>query len=159
MHKISPFGDFHDNIHKTRCLVLCRYERYGTKKLSVLVLCLYKRRLLSDKALKPPLSDGLSNIALTTMSFMFFWRLITVIEGSLKKASHSFVGVQNGQTIFKDAFKDCNGGVIGSKTRNPPFVCFLFVLQKSFRFVCNKFINCRLHFLGFITLIRTMGFC
>lgn len=110
LYKISPFGDIYDSFHKTRCLILCRYERYGTKKLSVLVLCLYKRRLLSNKALKPPLNNGLSNIALTTMSFMFFGRLITVIDGSLKKASHSFVSVQNGQTIFKDALRTLMAG-------------------------------------------------
>lgn len=85
LYIISPFGDFYDSFHKTRCLILCRYEGYETKKLSVLVLCLYKRRLFSDKALKPPQSNGLSNIALTSMSFKFLWRLITVIEGSLNR--------------------------------------------------------------------------
>lgn len=96
--------------------------------------------------MKPPLSNGLSNIDLTTMSFMFFGRLITAIEGSLKRPVILSLVYKMGKQFLRMRLRTVKAGVIGSKTRNPAFVGFLFVLQKSFRFFGNNFINFRLHF-------------
>lgn len=107
LYIISPFSDFYDSFHTTRCLILCRYERYRTQRCPCW--------------LKPPLSNGLSNIDLTTMSFMFFGRLITVIEGSLKRPVILSLVYKMGKQFLRMRLRTVKAGVIGSKTRNPAF--------------------------------------
>lgn len=56
----------------------------GALKLTVLV---HRRHLASEHVLKPPFGNGLSNLALSTISFQFLGRLNIAIGGSLKRST------------------------------------------------------------------------
>lgn len=60
--------------------------RHGAFK-TVLVLCLHRRYLASEHAIKSLFGNGLSKLALTTISFYFLRRINAAIGGTLKRSA------------------------------------------------------------------------